>query len=76
MRLKGEKYKDKEIPYDTLEMSKDLVPLVSNVTRDEVLEWIKKMYDVVREVKQEMRVNTKGISREEFEWLGGERLRS
>ncbi len=73
MRLKGEKYKEKEVPYDTLEMSKDLVPLVSEVTRDDVLKWIAKMYKAVREVKPVIRVNTKGISWNEFELLGGER---
>lgn len=73
MRLKGDKYREKEVPYDTLEMSKDLVPLVSKVTRDEVLEWIAKMYKAVLEVKPEIRVNTKSISWKEFERLGGER---
>ncbi len=73
MKFKGDKYSEKEIPYDTLEMSADLVPLVSSVTRDEVLEWIARMYGAVRKVKPEIRVNTKGISLKEFEHLGGER---
>ena len=59
MRLKGEKYKEKEVPYDTLEMSKDLVPLVTKVTREEVLKTIKDIYHAVRRIKPSIRVNTK-----------------
>ncbi|MBI2547838.1 hypothetical protein HYW21_00655 [Candidatus Woesearchaeota archaeon] len=66
MKEKREKYTAKEVPYDTLEMSTDLVPLISQVARKEVLDWIARMYEAIRHLRPTIRVNTKGISPEEY----------
>ncbi len=68
IKFKADKYHKKQVPYDTLEMSRDLVPLVSQVTRDQVLDWIGRMYQAVKSIKP-IQINTKGISQEEFRQL-------
>lgn len=69
MQYKAGKYQQKEVPYDTLEMSRDLVPLITSITREQVLEGIKEIYREVRIIKPSIHVNTKGISHEEFREL-------
>ena len=69
MSEKKDNYTALAKPYDPIEMSRDIIPLISGLSRDKVLEWIKRMYQEIKAVTPGIRVNTKGISQEEFSFL-------
>ena len=67
----AEKYQKKTPPFDVIEMSEDYFRLKTRITRRRALEWIKGIYQLGLGTNPSIKMDTKGITSEEFRFLTG-----
>ena len=63
------KYKSKQLPYDTIEMSTDYFRHFCNIDRKTALYWIKELGRDLKNINPNVEIDSKGISLEDYQLI-------